>query len=102
MHPLLKEGLERGTVDPRLISEAAEKRLWSELQESEAQVKAALAREDYQEILRLLGALKPAVDQFFAEVLVMDKDEDTKQNRLNLLARVTKVLNTLADLSLLT
>ena len=102
VHPLLKEGLERGTVDPRLISEAAEKRLWSELQESEAQVKAALAREDYQEILRLLGALKPAVDQFFAEVLVMDKDEDTKQNRLNLLARVTKVLNTLADLSLLT
>lgn len=102
VHNLLKGNTESGAIDPSLMSEEAEKRLWDELQEAERKAKVALEAEDYRAFLRLLGALKPAVDQFFTEVLVMDQDEAKKQNRLHLLARLAKILNTLADLSLLT
>ena len=54
---------------------------------------------DYTEALRTLAALKAPVDAFFDKVLVMDKDERVKQNRIGFLGKLHATMNRIADLS---
>jgi glycyl-tRNA synthetase beta chain len=54
---------------------------------------------DYTEALRTLAALKAPVDAFFDKVLVMDKDERMKQNRIGFLGKLHATMNRIADLS---
>ena len=54
---------------------------------------------DYTEALRALAALKAPVDAFFDKVLVMDKDERVKQNRIGFLGKLHATMNRIADLS---
>ena len=49
--------------------------------------------------LMSLAAIKPAVDRFFDEVMVMVDDEVTRANRLALLERVARTMNRVADIS---
>lgn len=53
----------------------------------------------YQEILEKLQELTPLVDVFFDNVLVMDKDETIKNNRLSLLHEAASKYKALADFS---
>ena len=52
---------------------------------------------DYAGALTDLATLKPSVDKFFDDVLVMDKDETVKQNRLALLGTVNALFRQIAD-----
>jgi glycyl-tRNA synthetase beta chain len=54
---------------------------------------------DYTEALRTLAALKEPVDAFFDKVMVMDKDERVRQNRIGFLGRLHATMNRVADLS---
>jgi glycyl-tRNA synthetase beta chain len=54
---------------------------------------------EYTEALRSLAALKSPVDAFFDKVLVMDKDERVKANRIGFLGRLHATMNRIADLS---
>ena len=45
--------------------------------------------------------LRPVVDRFFDEVLVMAEDEAVRKNRLGLLAMLRKEFSTIADFSLM-
>ena len=53
----------------------------------------------YAEYLKALEAINPAVEKFFADVLVMDKDENVKKNRQALLSLLKKKYEVLADFS---
>jgi glycyl-tRNA synthetase beta chain len=46
-----------------------------------------------------LSTLRPKVDRFFDEVLVMAEDETLRDNRLALLHRLRTLLGQVADLS---
>jgi glycyl-tRNA synthetase beta chain len=82
------------------LREAAEKALFEKLQEiSHAQGEAAGGR--YVEALRSLVSLREPVDAFFNGVMVMDKDENVRANRLALLSTVVHRFKRVADLSLL-
>jgi len=48
-----------------------------------------------------LASVKPQVDAFFDGVMVMAEDPAVKQNRLNLLNRLAKQMNAVADIALL-
>jgi glycyl-tRNA synthetase beta chain len=52
---------------------------------------------DYPALFGLLAELRPAVDGFFDNVMVMCDDEAVKVNRLNLLKALTAMLGRLAD-----
>lgn len=54
---------------------------------------------DYKTYLAELENLNPTVGQFFDEVLVMDKDENVKQNRISLLALLKTKYDYLTDFS---
>ena len=54
---------------------------------------------DYQKYLNSLIAINPSVQKFFDDVLVMDKDEKIKENRLALLTLLKKKYEKLTDFS---
>ena len=54
---------------------------------------------DYQKYLSDLEKLNPTVTKFFDDVLVMDKDENVKNNRIALLTLLRKKYEFLADFS---
>ncbi|MBO6088380.1 glycine--tRNA ligase subunit beta [bacterium] len=53
----------------------------------------------YDEYLKKLEEINPSVEKFFNDVLVMDKDENVKENRLALLTRLKAKYNHIADFS---
>ena len=53
----------------------------------------------YEEALREIAALRPAVDRFFDDVLVMAEDRAVRENRLTFLARLLTGLSSIADFS---
>ena len=53
----------------------------------------------YREALEAIAEMRPVVDRFFEEVLVMDEDEQVRKNRLTLLAELLREFSTIADFS---
>ena len=60
-------------------------------------VKDALAKGQYNRALEFLASLRAPIDRFFEDVLVMDKDEALRANRLRLLNRFVAVFKDVAD-----
>jgi glycyl-tRNA synthetase beta chain len=87
--------------DPDRFREAEERSLWEAFLHIRGQVDAHLAHGEYQSALRVLTDLKEPVDRFFDKVLVMDKDEAIRANRLALLGRVNAAFTRIADFRLL-
>ena len=54
---------------------------------------------DYRELYNELSKAVCAIDEFFDKVLVMDKDEKVKENRLALLYSIRKKFDKIADFS---
>jgi glycyl-tRNA synthetase beta chain len=53
----------------------------------------------YREALEVIAGLRPVVDQFFDDVLVMAEDEVVRRNRLTLLGELLQEFSTIADFS---
>jgi glycyl-tRNA synthetase beta chain len=85
--------------DPALFSEAEEKQLASAFAAVQPGFEAAFRAGDYTGALKMLAALKAPVDAFFDKVLVMDKDERVRQNRIGFLGKLHATMNRIADLS---
>ena len=85
--------------DPALFSEAEERQLASAFAAVQPAFESAFRAGDYTGALRALAALKAPVDAFFDKVLVMDKDERVRQNRIGFLGRLHATMNRVADLS---
>ena len=84
-----------------LFRETAEKSLFQQVIEAEEKVSPLLAARDYTAALSALASLKPVVDQFFDEVMVMDEDEAIRDNRIALLTKVDDLFTAVADISVL-
>ena len=86
----ITKDVETGKIDPALLKETAEKDLF-------AQVGKINENVDYTTYLAELVAINPAVVKFFEDVLVMDKDEKVKANRLALLSLLRDKYNHLTN-----
>lgn len=99
---LAKESVSAGAaVDPALLTEAAEKALATAVAELETALAPLFEARDYTPALTRLAALRPRVDAFFDEVMVMAEDAAVRANRLALLARLRALFLQVADISLL-
>ena len=87
---ILKE--EAGEVKPELFVEDAEKALYQVVQ-------SVNFDGDYAKYLKDLTQINPVVTKFFDDVLVMDKDEKIKNNRLALLKSLKNKYIILTDFS---
>ena len=86
-------------VREKLLDEPAEQALWSALRDARKAVGPMIAAREYTDALARLAGLRPPVDQFFDEVMVMTDDEATKNNRLALLAELRSMFLDVADIS---
>jgi len=86
-------------VNPELFQEMAERDLWAAWQAMASEVEAAVTAGDFIAAIERLAALRPAVDAFFDQVMVMAEDEALRANRLALLATIKGAFDRIADLS---
>jgi len=86
-------------VDTALLTEAAEKTLFEQVQAMQAEVAPLFAGRRYEEGLKRLAALREPVDAFFDEVMVMAEDDALRRNRLALLEQLSALFLEVADLS---
>jgi glycyl-tRNA synthetase beta chain len=96
---LKKQGGVKHAVDQALLQEAAEKQLYRQLRELGEGVEKQFARGHYLQGLEQLAELRPAVDLFFDEVMVMVDDDALKNNRLALLDQLLQSFRLVADFS---
>ena len=93
------EGGAGTALDAALLELPAERELAAALAAVRPAVEARLATRDYTNALRELATLRPAVDAFFDQVMVMAEDPATRANRLHLLATLRELFLGVADLS---
>jgi len=82
-----------------LLAEEAEKELKEKLDYVKSDLLVLLKERSYHDAINLLASLTDAINNFFDRVLVMDKKEEIKQNRLALLKEVWRTASTIADFS---
>ncbi len=88
-----------GKVDVGSLREAAEIRLFDAMRALRDSVATATAQREYANALGRLAQLRPAIDAFFDDVMVMDPDPTLRTNRLALLAQLHALFSGIADLS---
>ena len=86
-------------VEPGLLVEPAEQKLYAALGEVEAEVRRCFAETRYFPAFQALSTLSPAIGGFFDDVLVMAEDPAVRANRLALLARLDALFAEVGDLS---
>ncbi len=84
-----------------LLVEPAEKMLFDVLGQARERVTQAVQRHDYLEAASTILEMKPVIDKFFTDVLVMAEDEKLRQNRLALLQSIEGMIASIADYSLI-
>ena len=95
----LAEKATTDVVKEELLKEDAEVKLYNSFKEIKANVESLLADKKYNEALDAFATLRPLVDNLFDNVMVMDKDEAIKENRLGLLKQIYSTMLTICDLS---
>lgn len=86
-------------VKEELLVEDAEKALYNEFKNVKESVKSLLSEKRYSESLDAFASLRPSIDNMFDSVMVMDKDEAIKNNRLGLLKQIYDTMLSICDLS---
>ena len=86
-------------VDEAVFAEQVEKELYSAYQAAAEKAASQLAAQDYAAAIASLSALASPIDAFFDGVMVMDKDEKVKNNRLGLLKLIDALVCKIADFS---
>jgi len=87
------------TLENNLIEAGAERELYDRFLKLRARVAEFREKRRYEEALRQIASLRPQVDRYFDQVLVMAKDEAVRENRLALLGHLLKEFSTVADFS---
>ena len=86
-------------VNESLFKVEAEKELYAVVRKLDTDMIPLTVRCDYTGALNILSELNAPVNKFFDDVMVMDKDEAVKNNRLSLLCLVKDLVNCVGDLS---
>lgn len=100
MYNLVKD-VEYTGVNRDLLKEDAEKALFEAASKASEASLAAWEAGDYAAVVAVPATLVPTINQFFEDVMVMDKDEAIKANRLQLLRLAYSVMAIIGDISTL-
>ena len=100
MYNLVKD-VEYTGVNSDLLKEDAEKALFEAASKASEASLAAWEAGDYVAVVAVPATLVPTINQFFEDVMVMDKDEAIKANRLQLVRLAYSVMAIIGDISAL-
>ncbi len=88
-------------IDDSLLIDEAEIALARIIKQVTPEINKFFQEGNYADALSKLSDLKESVDNFFEHVMVNDKDEKIKENRLNILAKLKYLFSKTADISVL-
>ena len=100
MYNLVKD-VEYTGVNSDLLKEDAEKALFEVASKASEASLAAWEANDYTAVVAVPATLVPAINKFFEDVMVMDKDEAIKANRLQFVRLAYSVMAIIGDISAL-
>lgn len=89
----------QAAVETGLLAEQVEKDLCKAYEAASDKAEKEIAAQDYAGAIATLSQLAAPIDAFFDGVMVMDKDEKIKNNRLGLLKLVDNLICQVADFS---
>lgn len=103
-HKRIKNILPKGAggptpARPSGLKEKTERDLHAAIDESRAEVDAAVRRRDYPAALRSIALLRTPLDRFFEGVMVMAEDRAVRESRFALLAAAAGLFMRVADFS---
>ncbi len=90
-------GRPAGEFDASKMQDLAEKELWTVFSGLEGEIRQALEQRRFDDVLGLFLRLKPPIDAYFDQVLVLCEDEALRLNRVGMLARIGSVFLAFAD-----
>jgi glycyl-tRNA synthetase beta chain len=82
----------------KLLQVPAEASLHQSLEAIDPTLNAVYEKRQFVELLKTLVTLSEPIDQFFADVMVMDPNPELRDNRLALLQQLHQKMNLIADL----
>lgn len=88
-------------IKEELLKEKHEKALYGELIEKREKVKKNNLSGRYEESIREIIRFRQTIDSFFDEVLIMDKDESVRNNRISLIGEILSLYLSIADFSVI-
>ncbi|VAX15596.1 Glycyl-tRNA synthetase beta chain [hydrothermal vent metagenome] len=86
-------------IDESLFEADAEKALYKNIMAIASEVEKLTAEKNFLPALEKIAGLRGVVDKFFDDVMVMADDEKVRENRLNLLQKLTSLFGSIADFS---
>ena len=90
-----------GIPDPKRFELEVERVLFAVLTELEKQVRDLIMRENFQGAIKALASLRHPLDNYFDNVIVNSENYNLRENRLKTLSMVGKIMNQVADFSLI-
>ena len=88
-----------GDIQTSLLSEPAEKKLYDEYRRVKEPVENHLSKKQFPQALEKIVEIKETVDEFFAHIMVMTKEDALRKNRLRLLKHISLLFSNIADFS---
>ncbi|KUK82233.1 MAG: Glycine--tRNA ligase beta subunit [Pelotomaculum thermopropionicum] len=85
-------------VEPELLSDASEQKLYDHLSRVREETAAYLKQQDYRSFLAAVATLQKPLEEFFDSVMVMVEDEKVRENRLALLSGLVSLVMRVVDL----
>jgi glycyl-tRNA synthetase beta chain len=95
----LSKNNEETEIDRSLLKEKAELSLYHNYESIYPRTREFIYNKEYKKVFKLLRDFCEPIDEFFDQVLVMDKDKDIRKNRIALIKRIGILFNQVADLS---
>lgn len=96
---LIETGHQAFSVEPKLFQTEIELQLMNAHQAIAKEIADHAQHGSYQKAFETLSSLKNVIDQFFDQVMVMDKNEAIRENRVNLLTNIAGTIWSIADFS---
>ena len=95
----LGSALVNAKIDTKLMTDEAERNLYQAIQDIAPFAQNYFDRGEYGQNLKALVTLKPFIDDFFDQVMVMAEDKAVRTNRAALLQQLGGLMNQVADIS---
>jgi glycyl-tRNA synthetase beta chain len=94
---IIPEDFKFSNVNVNLLLSEPEKELYNKFIEIKDKFKQFIENKDYDKVLGLMLELKPYIDRFFDNVMIMVEDDKLKNNRLSLLKEINDLFRNVAD-----
>lgn len=102
LDPIFKhQEIDTQDIDQGLLHTTEETQLYKEITAMQPEIKLLLQNDNYDLIFEKLGLLQTPIDNFYANVMVNDKIDSLRNNRLRLVNNVNRLFCSFVDISLL-